>query len=196
MFAPLCLQVGDVIAKAYRDGVFAAGRFAELRPQIAVHYSGGGLHEANMTVAVVCWLRERGHEIAGGWAKEIQQIADALAMEQTKANSGRPRRRRQTKSILPLTKRQNEVVAMVAQCNGNIAEAARRLGRTPKTVREAYAAARGKLRAAGVALSKSGKAKTHRLLEDHRGQIFLAGQDDGPAHIGPRPDVPRDLRRG
>jgi hypothetical protein len=87
-----------------------------------------------------------------------------------------PKRRRKfgTQKPRPLTTRQVEVVEIVGECRGNVAEAARRLGRDRKTIEETYRAA----------LAKLGKSvywnrnKTRLLTRDCRGQEDVADIDD------------------
>ena len=193
-YGVLCLDVGDKLAEAFKAGLFAGQRFAELRSRIAAHVDRGDPYM--VTVGVVAWLRQRGHEIAGGWQENIAQIADALGRELAKAKSGKPRRRRKAKSLLPLTTWQRRVLEVVGKCGG-IAAAAQLLNRDPKTIREVHRAALAKLPADLATPRPKGKVRTRPILEDDRGQALVAGQDDGPAAgVGPRANVPRDGRGG
>jgi hypothetical protein len=74
----------------------------------------------------------------------------------------------------PLTPRQTEVVQIVGECKGNLAEAARRLGRTYKTVEESYRAGLAKLGKTAV----QSRDKTRLLARDRRGQIDVSEDDD------------------
>jgi hypothetical protein len=87
----------------------------------------------------------------------------------------RKRRRRATagkRKSRSLTSRQTEVVQIVGECKGNLAEAARRLGRDRKTVEETYR----------VALAKLGKEPVKHgerlLFRDRRGQADASDIDD------------------
>ena len=72
----------------------------------------------------------------------------------------------------PLTPRQVEVMQIVAECKGDLAEAARRLGLDRKTVMQHYTAAEKKLGKAAV------KHATCALPRDRRGQAHVAEGDD------------------
>jgi hypothetical protein len=84
----------------------------------------------------------------------------------------RTRRPPLTPRVSPLTPRQSEVIQIVNECKGNLAEAARRLGRDRKSVKESYDAGNRKLAKAGV--PSRPKPKTKRLPEDFRGQVAVA----------------------
>lgn len=77
----------------------------------------------------------------------------------------KPRRKRDSGKVRPLTPKQTEAVQIVGECKGNIAEAARRLGVDRKTIGQHYAAGLAKLGRAAPA-----KHATRRLPEDRRGQ--------------------------
>jgi hypothetical protein len=87
---------------------------------------------------------------------------------------GKKRIRRQSKprEPRPLTAKEVEAVQIVGECKGNIAEAARRLGKDRKTVDEAYKSGLGKLGKEPV------KRGTQTLPRDRRGQTYLAADDD------------------
>jgi DNA-binding CsgD family transcriptional regulator len=86
------------------------------------------------------------------------------------------KRRRATKprKPRPLTPRQTEVVQIVGECKGNVAAAARRLGRDRKTVAQNYTAAMAKL---GKEVFRS-RDKTRLLARDRRGQETVSVEDD------------------
>jgi predicted DNA-binding protein (UPF0251 family) len=86
----------------------------------------------------------------------------------------RPRGSAATTKSRPLTSNQAETVQIVGECKGNIAEAARRLGRNRKTVEETYRAAMTKL---GKTVVRS-KTRTHLFSRDRRGQEDVADGDD------------------
>jgi predicted DNA-binding protein (UPF0251 family) len=85
-------------------------------------------------------------------------------------------RRRATKPRKPkaLTSRQAEVIQIVGECKGNIAAAARRLGRNQKTVAESYKAAMAKI---GKTVVRS-KDKARLLPRDKRGQEIVSDSDE------------------
>ena len=71
-----------------------------------------------------------------------------------------------------LTAKQLEASQIVAECKGDIAEAARRLGKDAKTVRQHYTAATKKLGKTVV------KHATKQLPSDRRGQANIADGED------------------
>lgn len=71
-----------------------------------------------------------------------------------------------------LTDKQMEAVHIVGECKGNIAEAARRLGKDYSTIRQHYKAATAKLG------KKAVKHSTKRLATDGRGQANVATDAD------------------
>lgn len=73
-------------------------------------------------------------------------------------------RHRATDDIQPLPRIQAETVQIVGEYKGNIAEAARRLGKDRKTVEQSYTAAMGKLGKSAT------KHRTTSLPNDWRGQ--------------------------
>jgi DNA-binding CsgD family transcriptional regulator len=85
----------------------------------------------------------------------------------------RPRRRKRRSLAIPqLTPKQLEACQTVAECNGDIAEAARRLGRDRKTIKQHLDAAQNKLGKSAV------KHATQSLPNDRRGQANLSAEDD------------------
>jgi hypothetical protein len=95
------------------------------------------------------------------------------------ATGANPRRRGKNRGVRtrkpsPPTARQLEVIQTVADCRGNIAEAARRLGRDRKAIEESYKAGMEK---AGKVVYHS-KDKTQLLTRDRRGQENVADGDD------------------
>lgn len=85
-------------------------------------------------------------------------------------------RRQRQRSPRPLTAKQTEVVQIVGECKGNIADAARRLDLNRKTVAEQYEAAIGKLGEAGNPIKLAMRRINHpsRLPFDRRGQSDVA----------------------
>lgn len=103
------------------------------------------------------------------------------------ASAGRRRPQRRAP-----TEKQLEALKVVGECEQNWAEAARRLKKNEKTIRQLYASG---LRNAGkLASALVGRPSTRTTITDRRGQSIIAGADDGPASIGPRPKVERDRR--
>ena len=94
---------------------------------------------------------------------------DRPTFGQKKTANKRRRLRRKPSSLTP---KQTEAFAIVQECKGNIAEAARRLGLDYSTVKQHYDVACEK---AGY---KAAKPKTTRLRHDKRGQVNIAKEDD------------------
>jgi hypothetical protein len=84
---------------------------------------------------------------------------------------------------------------VVGACKNNFAEAGRRLGLNPKTVRQHYEAG---LRKLGVTAKEHArmvaKPQGQPLPTDLRGQASVAGPDDGPAPPAALPRATRDRR--
>lgn len=120
----------------------------------------------------------RGHRdlppLPGQWGDLNAARADLLAMvrsltaKATGKEMKRRKRRRPSENRKQLTARQAEIVHLVAECKGNIAEAARRIGRDRKTVEQHYKAAMVKM---GQAVTKP---KTVTAPSDRRGQSTLS----------------------
>jgi DNA-binding CsgD family transcriptional regulator len=102
------------------------------------------------------------------WAANV--LRDAAGGKSTAARRGGRKRK---SSVDPeLTAKQLEASQIVAECKGDIAEAARRLGKDRATVEQHYNAAMEKLGKAVV------KHTTKQLPSDRRGQATIAdGQD-------------------
>lgn len=97
-------------------------------------------------------------------------LADFGGQQKTpkRRRAGKPRKPR------PLTARQLEVIETVSECKGNVAQAAKRLGRDRKTIIESYRAGMKKL-GKDVLLFK----KSDRLVaRDRRDQLDVADIDD------------------
>lgn len=113
------------------------------------------------------------------------------ATGKAKGNRKRKRRRRKTpQKPRPLTEKQTEAILIVAECKGNLAEAAWRLGIDRSSLKERYEAACKKLGRRAV------KAMTKSIPVDRRGQEDVAGSDDGPGSLRKNPHVRRDQRGG
>jgi len=84
----------------------------------------------------------------------------------------RTRRARRPRKPRPLTPRQAEVVQVVGECKGDIAAAARRLGRDRTTIAESYRTALAKL-------GKQAVRHGRRLFpRDRRGQVDVSADED------------------
>ncbi len=83
------------------------------------------------------------------------------------------RRRRSTQQPKKLTPKQTEALKLHGDCNGNIAEVARRIGKDRKTAEQHVNAAFTKL-----GQNVPTKAKTTSLKTDRRGQADIAKSDD------------------
>jgi DNA-binding NarL/FixJ family response regulator len=123
-------------------------------------------------------------------AANLGAIKQSLTQLGTPAAGKRrtPRRRPSTTGKrCALTPKQVEVVQIVGECKGNIAEAARKLGRDPKTIAECFKAATKKLgkepvkrfgiRAARLALSTR-RASCSRRSERAEGCPSVSGDRD------------------
>jgi DNA-binding CsgD family transcriptional regulator len=84
-----------------------------------------------------------------------------------------PKRRRRVQRARPLTPKQVQAVQVVGECQGNMAEAARRLGVHPATVRQHYLAATKKVPEVVSSVARA-KLARRRLPADHRGQPTIA----------------------
>lgn len=101
------------------------------------------------------------------WEAEVRGRLEGLAGDKPK------RRRRATDApVKPLTAKQAEAAQIVAECEGSISRAAKRLGKSPKTIRQHYQAGMKKLGKNAV------KHATRRLSHDRRGQANIAEDDD------------------
>lgn len=110
---------------------------------------------------------ERTIAYLSGWA-------DLRAGELIEKPKRRQRRSNKTPKANPLTSKQAEIVQVVGECKGNLAEAARRLGKDRKTVEEGYRTAMAKLGKTAYWT----KNKTRLLSRDNRGQVNLSADDD------------------
>jgi predicted DNA-binding protein (UPF0251 family) len=131
------------------------------------------------------------------WASQFVEDAVRQAARDKKATPKKRRRPPLAGSVRPLTAKQTEALYVLAQCNGNYAEAARRLKIDRKSFEERCSAAYGKLGQKGMKrhATEISKALISRLPRDLRGQEALAADDDGPAALeGRKPQVPRNRR--
>ena len=112
----------------------------------------------------------------------LDRIRDAnrpeAAVEAPAAKPGKkqPIRRRKgtTPKPRPLTPRQAEVIQVVGECKGNLAESARRLGRDRKTIKETYQAGMEKLGKNVIHQKK----KDRLIARDRRGAFDVSDIDD------------------
>lgn len=140
-------------------GSLNAPRLRELVGRVCNEHRKSLWQAMTMTLADFVELARKLDEAAGGHG--------------TTKKAKRKRRRRKADPIpRPLTAKQVETVQTVGECKGNIAEAARRLGKDRKTVAESYEAAMEKLGIQAV------KHQTKPLPLDRRGQENLSGEDD------------------
>lgn len=93
--------------------------------------------------------------------------------EQTRA--GRRKRKGGSLVVKRITDRQREIAETVAHCQGNVAEAARRLGIDESTARQSYKEA---LRKLGQNPVRVRRPVTRSLPKDKRGQIRVTEGDD------------------
>jgi hypothetical protein len=168
---------------------YRAKRLGIMGDQDSLSYCGkyGTNGNAAAREAIVEFLRGAGPAIVDGVSDvTVGQVLDGLdevcraagvpfvpavlpadQQDQPVATPKQKRRRRST--LKRMTPRQVEIMGVVGDCEGNIAEAARRLALDQKTVREAYEAA---CRKAGVSTSAIRMA-TKRLPRDRRDQVAV-----------------------
>ncbi len=103
---------------------------------------------------------------------EYAVATERLPTEVSPTNGPKRKRHRASGKIQPLTAKQLEAVQIVGECRGNIAEAAKRLGKARKTVEQHYKTGMEKL---GASAPRHG---TQRLPADRRGQENLCAADD------------------
>lgn len=113
-------------------------------------------------------------------ASSAEQRKDKPAFPAKRKRAGKRRRPPFEVKMRPLTVRQIEALQMVLECNGNFAEAARRLKVVPKTIREHYFNALKKLSATGLlAVDRKMKKAAGELPTDRRGQLDAYRDHDG-----------------
>lgn len=123
---------------------------------------------------------------AGGENGEPEQGSGKPAAQKGKGGKGK-KRKRQSDVFRPITPAQAEAIQVVGECKGNIAEAARRLGKDPKTVKQSYEAGLKKIGGKAV------KPTTKAIATDRRGQSDVADIDDARRDIDS--DESRKFRR-
>jgi hypothetical protein len=118
------------------------------------------------------------HEIPNfDWDAAEGELRSIEAAAEAARSSGDKTPRRPRKKLAPrkLTEIQRKTLEVVAECKGNVAKAAGRLGKDPKTVKEAYRTALLKL---GKEPTTYGKVNTGTYFRDKRGQDDVADIDD------------------
>ncbi len=112
----------------------------------------------------------------GGLPLTVLEECLSSCVSATDHEAKQPRRKRRA-ALEPkrLTARQAEIVHIVGECKGDIAEAARRLSVDRKTVAESYEVAMSKL-----GTTASAYPSTMSLPQDRRGQVDVSG-DRRPA---------------
>ena len=118
-----------------------------------------------------CWRRLSSNAPQAPPGAAIEPTVARPAPPVAKTPTMRKRRRETVKR--PLTERQVESQRLFGECNGNLAEIARRMGLSVKTVRQHLDAGNRKL---GRALIT--EATTRAMRHDRRGQADLTAEDD------------------
>ena len=106
--------------------------------------------------------------------RKLDTLIEDLAGKAPSGAAGRKRKRAGDKprKPRPLTATETETIQIVGECNGNVAAAARRLGKDRKTVEESY---RNGLKKLGKeAYWQSKKTKARLLTRDKRGQETIS----------------------
>jgi hypothetical protein len=120
-------------------------------------------------------------EIEAPTSNESSEVAIPKTSE-VKSAAKKPRKRRQS-DPRPLTPIQAEAVQIVGECQGDIAKAARHLGKDRKTVEQNYEAGMAKLAATG---SSDNKRKPGGLPTGLRDDAEVTADDDRRARNRPR----------
>lgn len=147
-------QMPDIINEALRDD--AEDPDVKAYPDLRTH------------VRVTAAGRTELARLRMNLAASVQPATAGDAKPEAAGGGTRSRQRRNRRHVeqAGLTLLQTEAVQIVGACKGNIAEAARRLGKDRKTVKQHYEAGLRKLGRAAP-----GKPKTQRLATDRRGQV-------------------------
>jgi hypothetical protein len=141
------------------------------------------------SVAVEPWTRPVPDDVRRDLIAVLNRWHRIEATGTTVEKEHPPRRQRRRTEPRPPTPKQLEVLHVVGEVG--FAEAARRLGIHRKTLKEHYDRA---VKKAGPLATTLLKGHTVQMPKDHREQADIAGDDDGPATIGPRPRVRRANR--
>lgn len=102
--------------------------------------------------------------------ERLKKLGAAILQESGAFRQPKKRRRPQNR---PLTEAQTEAVQVVGECRGNIAQAAKNLGKDRSTVAELYRKGMQKLGRSAL------KPKTQRLPEDRSGQPSVGSDRRG-----------------
>ncbi len=155
----------DALQLCVADGLVVVGKLKKVTGAFGAIWWEPG----NGPTAAILLPRGAGElaawKLAGGPAAET--AGQAGKTTRRKKRGGKSRKPR------PPTARQTEVIQIVGECKGNLAEAARRLGRNRKTIEETYRA--GLARLGMVAVWHD----TKLLPRDRRGQAAVSADDDG-----------------
>lgn len=114
-------------------------------------------------------------------AAAVLRSCGAPAGETKSASRQKTGKRRQS-DLRPLTTKQTEAIQIVGECSGDIAKAAKRLGKDRKTVKQHYDAGMAKV---GQAAVVDNKPKPGSLPTGSRGDDEVTGDDDRRARIRP-----------
>jgi hypothetical protein len=185
------VKAGELFLRAVQSGAFSDDTALDLLLRQWDYPDAQKRNQATFMAVCEHWLPSRrpgfklgqhdpsvllpvGPPPAFGYPHAMRLIADeiAKATPETSLVDKPKRRRRPTTATKPLTEIQAEVVQIVGECKGNVAEAARRRGRDRKTVDEEYKAALKKLGKSVV------KATTQPLPKDRRGQENITDGDN------------------
>ncbi len=121
-------------------------------------------------------------------ARDLLAILEAI--RERGATRAPARRKRRPADSKALTARQTEIMHLVGECRGNLAEVARRVRLDRKTVAQHYKAASLKLG------QKAVTAMTRKLPADRRGNSVIAGSLSPALPTDGRARVETDRRRG
>jgi hypothetical protein len=154
------------------------------------------LHELKNKHRLDCWSNDPNnntlqHVTMDSVADALEAVGRNAGAGKTKNHRGVGQRRRRRQQRGP-TPKQLEAVQIVGECNGNIAEAARQLGRDAKTVSELYR--KGLKNAGSLTISRRNRPRTGSIPTDARGQVGISSADKGPAANNPNADPARDRR--
>ena len=129
--------------------------------------------------------------------RDVKLIAEGLRLRNKAGTTpepsppvgkGKRSKGRRKPPVKPLTAKQAEAVQIVGECKGNIVDAARKLGKDPATVRQAYQAAMAKLGQKAPV-----KHQTKAAPTDRRGGADVSDIDD--ARRGIDSDEARRFKR-
>ena len=159
-------------AKKHLGGPLTRERFKALIARVSKAHRMSYVRVLRLSLADFC---DRLLVSARDAAKlRLTQASSATAVKPAVNKPKRTRCPTKYRKPRPLTVRQTEVVQIVGECTGNIAKAARQLGRDRKTVEETYRAGLAKL---GKTVYHS-RDKTRLLPRDKRGQEAVSEDDD------------------